>query len=95
MHNIVIFLGFIVQFPIIIRCDNVGAIYLAKNNESRCTKHIDMHIHFVREYVVNGIILIIFIRTKETRADPFTKNVSAPIFDKQYDYMSPISIVKT
>ena len=65
-----------VELPIIINCDNVGAIYLSKNNESRCTKHIDIRYHFVREYVEDKIVKILFVHTENNLADPFTKNVS-------------------
>jgi hypothetical protein len=38
----------LLQFPITFKCDNVGAIYLAKNHcNSKRTKHINTRRHFV------------------------------------------------
>jgi hypothetical protein len=41
----------------------------------QCTKHIDVHHHFVREYIEDGIVKIVFVRSEENMADPFTKNM--------------------
>jgi len=42
------FFGFEVKLPIQIKVDNVGAIYLAQSAGSTgCTKHIDIHHHYV------------------------------------------------
>ena len=35
IRNMTMFLGLKVELPIIFHCDNVGALYLAKNNESK------------------------------------------------------------
>lgn len=78
------FFGVQINFPIIIFVDNMGAIYLAEGKGSKRTKHIDMRYHYVREYVEDGILKIIFVRSQENMADPFTKNVSQAIFDKQF-----------
>ena len=81
------FLKIKVSFPIIVQCDNVGAMYLANNNESRRTKHIDMKYHFVRDYVENGVVEIVFVRSIDNKADPFTKNVGEAVHMKLFDYM--------
>ena len=73
--------------PIIIYCDNMGALFLAKNYEGKRTKYLDIRYHFVREYVRDGIFSILFVLTLENRADPFTKNVSNSIFAKNRDYL--------
>jgi len=40
-----------------VNVDNVGAIYLAKNETmGQHTKHIDVRHHFVREYIEDGIV---------------------------------------
>ena len=77
------------EFPIIINVDNVGAIYLAKNAESRRTKHVDIRYHFVREYVEQGIVKIIFVKSEENIADTFTKNVNEGTYEKHNsEYMA-------
>ena len=80
-----------VTLPIIINCDNVGAIYLSNNNESRRTKHIDIKYHFVREYVDAGVVKIIFVTSKNNKADPFTKNLNKKVNDDHFDYMDTTS----
>ena len=76
-------MGIEIELPITIRCDNVGAIYLANNHStSQRTKHIDIRTHFVREYIEDGIIKIIFITSEDNDADIFTKNTSEELFIK-------------
>lgn len=61
------FFGRDVDYPIIIHCGNVGAIYLAHNaKNSRRTKHINLKAHFIREYVEDDTIKIIFSDRKKT-----------------------------
>ena len=45
--------------PLILNCDNQGAITLAKDNRFHvCTKHIDMHYHFIRKAVEDGKVMV-------------------------------------
>jgi hypothetical protein len=40
------------KLPIVVRCDNVVAIFMAENSSSGIrTRHIDTRYHFVREHV--------------------------------------------
>ncbi len=46
------------------------------------TKHVDVCYHFFQEFVEDGFIKIIFVRTINTKADIFTKkNVVGDLFD--------------
>lgn len=85
VKNIMQSLGLVLDYPIIIHCDNVGALYMAKNNESRRTKYLDTQYHFVREYVEDGVVKIIFVHSEDNRVDPYTKNVSEPIYKKNVE----------
>ena len=72
-----------VKMPVIVRVDNVGAIFMAENvTTGERTKHVDTRYHFVREFVHEGFIKIIFVRTKENVADIFTKNVTGDLYEK-------------
>ena len=83
VKNMLEFLGVKLELPIIVHVDNVGAIYLAKNQVlSNRTKHIGVRYHFVREYIEDGIIKIVFVRSKENDADMFTKNLQKELFNK-------------
>ena len=75
-------IGVVLQYPIIIKCDNVGAIYLSNNHcNSQRTKHIDTRRHFVREWVEDDILKILFVPTKDNTADIFTKNPTEEVFE--------------
>ena len=53
-----------VKLPIIVRCDNVGAIFMAENSSSGVrTRHVDIRYHFVREHVVDDFIKIVFVKS--------------------------------
>jgi hypothetical protein len=83
IKQIVESLGHKMQFPIIIKVDNVGAIYLANNHTNgQRTKHIDIRQHFVREYIEDGILKIIFVKSEDNDADIYTKNTSEDLFNK-------------
>ena len=40
-----------VKLPVVIHVDNVGAMFMANNAETRCTKYIDTRYHLVREFI--------------------------------------------
>lgn len=62
--------------PILIYCDNQGAIKLAEMDCYRArSKHIDIRHHFVREKIENSIIELKYIPTNEMAADSLTKAV--------------------
>ena len=76
-------IGLKVEFPIILEVENVGAIYLSYNcTTSQRTKHIDARMHFVREFIEDGILKVIFVRTEDNTSDIFTKNMNKDIFLK-------------
>ncbi|GKC26634.1 retrovirus-related pol polyprotein from transposon TNT 1-94 [Tanacetum coccineum] len=55
-------------------CDNKSAIALCCNNVQHSrAKHIDIHYHFIKEQVENGIVELYFFRTEYQLADIFTK----------------------
>jgi hypothetical protein len=75
-------MGIPVKLPVIVRVDNVGAIFMAENvTMSGRTKHVDIRYHYVREFVEEGFVKIILVRTADNYADQFTKNVTGSIYD--------------
>ena len=53
-----------------VMCNNVGAIFLSYNaKNSNRTKHIDIHAHFVKQYVEDGIVKVIFVQSEDNKAD--------------------------
>jgi hypothetical protein len=79
-------MGIKIKLPMTIKTDNIGAIYLSNNyTTSQRTKHIDVRVHFVRQYIEEGIFKIEFVNSEENDADIFTKNTTEEIFQKQSD----------
>ncbi|GJW42476.1 hypothetical protein Tco_0071275 [Tanacetum coccineum] len=55
-------------------CDNKSVIALCCNNVQHSrAKHIDVHYHFIKKRVENGIVELNFVRTQYQLADIFTK----------------------
>ena len=49
--------------------NNVGAIFMGNNAKaSLWTKHIDVRYHFIREYIVDGTVEIIFVPSENNDA---------------------------
>ena len=83
MRNILNSIGEDVEYPIIVEVDNTGAIYLGLNRSTgQRTKHIDIRYHYVREYIEDGVIKVVFVSTKQNDADMFTKNVTGDIYER-------------
>jgi len=66
----------------IVYCENVSAIYLSENIIQRQrTKHIEMDIHFVRDKVAKGHVLVLHVPSRYQIADIFTKGLLLQLFD--------------
>ncbi|MCO5557886.1 hypothetical protein L7F22_011458 [Adiantum nelumboides] len=66
-----------VQDPVVI-CDNLNSIELAWNPMFHaCTKHIEVHCHFIRQRVLDGNINLAYVGTEDQAADLFTKALGA------------------
>jgi hypothetical protein len=60
--------------PVKIYEDNSGVISMAKyGNFTKNSKHIQIHYHYVHEYIKENIITVLKINTDENVADIFTK----------------------
>ena len=76
-------IGIKINYPIYVNVDNVGAIFMAENASATSrTKHVDVRYHFVREFIFEGFIKIVFVKTANNTSDIFTKNVSRDLFEK-------------
>ena len=95
MKMILEFLGLLIEKPVIIHCDNVGAIFLGNNAKASLrTKHIDVRYHFVREYIVDGTVEVMFVGSEDNDADIFTKNVGNEVFERHsYKFMTNMETI--
>jgi hypothetical protein len=67
-------LGLHVDKHVVIYCDNLSSIQLAKNPVFHAwTKHIEVHYHLIREKVLAGEIDLIYVSTEDQVDDIFTK----------------------
>jgi hypothetical protein len=83
VKQVVDLMGYKISFPIMIKVDSVGAIYLANNYmTNQHTKHIDIRQHFVREFIEDGILKAVFVKSEDNDADIFTKNTTEELFHK-------------
>jgi predicted glycosyltransferase len=76
-------MGIKVELPIVMRVNNVGAIFMSENvSTTSRTRHIDVRYHYVREYVEDGFVRILFVVWSEDNlSDEFTKNVTGALYD--------------
>ena len=69
--------------PLIINCNNQGAIALAKDNKFHVrTKHIDVCYHFIREAVEDRKVMVQYIPTGDNVSDIFTKLLAKAKFQE-------------
>ena len=81
-------LGMEPPIPVVVRIDNVGAMFMAENNTtSQRTRHIDIRYKWVAEFIEAGEIDVVFVKTSDNDADIFTKNTSRVIHDKHVEKM--------
>jgi hypothetical protein len=69
--------------PIIVRVDNVGAIYLAQNAVSGLRmEHVDIIYHFVQDYTKDSILKTIFVKSEENDSDIQIQKLGKELFNK-------------
>jgi hypothetical protein len=78
--------AFSVHTPVPVYLDNTGAAYLASNpvNNQR-SKHIDIRVHHVRDWVKKKLIKIVKVPTADNTADLFTKALPRASHEKFTD----------
>ena len=72
-----------VALSLVVIVDNMGALYMSKNvNLMGHSKHIDVRTKYVNEYVEDGVLKIIYVRSEENDAASFTKNLGSELHGK-------------
>ena len=75
-------LGIEVELPVKVYIDNIGAIYMARNNiRTGATRHVNYRFHYCRE-VHDKLIIFVFVRSEDNEADILTKNATREEMDK-------------
>jgi hypothetical protein len=74
-----------VELPISMRVNNVGAIFMSENQSaSGRSMHIDIRTNFVREFVEDEFIKIIFVKSEDNNSDGFTKNTNLETSERHH-----------
>ena len=67
--------------PIVIWCDNQSVIHISKEPvEHQLTKHIEVHMHYIRQLIREQAIDLQYCKTKLQVADIFTKPLAQTRF---------------
>ncbi|GKD82830.1 ribonuclease H-like domain-containing protein [Tanacetum coccineum] len=67
----------------LVYCDNVSAVYMSTNPvQHQRTKHIEIHIHFVRDMVARGQVHVLHVPSRYQYADIFTKGLPTALFEE-------------
>ena len=76
-------MGLKVQLPIVVRVDNIGAIFMAENiTATSRTRHVDLRYRFIKQFQDDGFLRIVFVKTEENCSDLMTKNVKGELNEK-------------
>lgn len=76
IREVLMFMVVPIKLTIVVRVDNMVALFMETNGCGKRSKHVDSRHHFIQHYDEKGIIKIIFIPTDENTAYEFTKNNS-------------------
>jgi hypothetical protein len=76
-------IGIEVELPIVVKGDNVGALFMSENSSTGVrSRHVDTRYHFIRENVEDGIVKVEFVNSSENDSNIFTKNVNQEMYGK-------------
>jgi hypothetical protein len=76
IHYLLFDLRIKVNLLIVVKTDNIGAIFVFKNASTGFrTQHADTRCHLVREFIEVGFIKIEYVRSAENDSALFTKNL--------------------
>jgi hypothetical protein len=69
--------------PILLFRDNQGLIFIASNPvQEKCSKHIDLCYHYIRDVVQDGKVELFFVEGTQNPVDMFIKNLGCVKFLK-------------
>jgi hypothetical protein len=75
----------------LVYCDNVNAVYLSINSVQHLrTKHVEIDLHFVRDWVAIGDVRVLHVPTTSQFADIFTKGLPSSTFS---EFRSSLNVV--
>ena len=73
-------MGFNLEKPVNLYCDNKAAISIAHNPvQHDRTKHVEVDRHFMKEKLTDAIISVPFVKSEDRLVDILTKTVSSRV----------------
>ena len=85
-------MGYTQDGPTPVAEDNVACIYMAKSSAMyHKSKHIDVRVYKLREFVRDGEMSLYHVGTNEQVADALTKSLPSATFAKHRNYMLGMS----
>nr|GEU33405.1 ribonuclease H-like domain-containing protein [Tanacetum cinerariifolium] len=73
----------------LVYCDNVSVVYLSCNPvQHQRTKHIEIDIHFVRDFVATGHVRVLHVPSRYQFANIFTKGLPSSLFAEFHSSLS-------
>ena len=83
VYHVVVGLELKVKLPMILYCNNNGAVQLANNwSVGGRTRHVDIKQNFLRELKDNGLLKVEWMSGEDITPNMHTKNVLKILFDK-------------
>ena len=82
-NNLLESLDLKVKLPMLLECDNKGAVDLVNNwSSGGRTRHVDVRQNWLRELKEQGILKVSWIPGPDNDADMHTKNLGGPELEK-------------
>ena len=80
--QILMSMGIRIKLPVIVRIDNVGAIFMAENQTSSSrTRHMDVRWRYTSNMIEEKLIKLVFVPTADNVSDLGTKNVTKETYE--------------
>jgi hypothetical protein len=81
------------DYPFLVMTDSTGALSSATNySQTRYTKHIEIHLDFMRDRHQLGHLLYQKVEGKNNPADMFTKPLAYPQFSKFREQIGMVTL---
>ena len=78
--QVLISVGIAVETPVVVKVDNMGAIFMGKHSTTSArTRHISCRLFYVRQMQADQLISLEFVPTASNWSDGMTKNVKADV----------------
>ena len=85
--------GFPLEHPTTLWCDNQSAIHISRNPiEHQRTKHIEIHMHFIRQLIQDGVLSLEYLPTEAQVVDIFTKPLASPHYSIFYFHIEYLEV---